>query len=89
MEGFTAIFNVTVQNLCIRLTSINVYNEYILCLAQVTQKSLRKVIGVVPQDTVLFNNDIRYKMLRNKVMSVVVGICEEMNVRLSTYTSHR
>ena len=29
---------------------------------QVTQKSLRKVIGVVPQDTVLFNNNIRYKM---------------------------
>ena len=54
-----------------------------------TQKSLRKLIGVVPQDTVLFNNDIRYKMLRNKVMPVVVGICQEMNVPLPTYTPHR
>lgn len=26
----------------------------------VTQKSLRKAIGVVPQDTVLFNNSIKY-----------------------------
>ena len=25
------------------------------------QKSLRKAIGVVPQDTVLFNESIRYK----------------------------
>ena len=28
-------------------------------LSQVTQKSLRQVIGVVPQDTVLFNDTIR------------------------------
>lgn len=33
-----------------------------ICSPQVAQKSLRKVIGVVPQDTVLFNNDIRYNM---------------------------
>lgn len=26
----------------------------------VSQESLRKLIGVVPQDTVLFNNTIRY-----------------------------
>ncbi|CAG5115248.1 unnamed protein product [Candidula unifasciata] len=31
-------------------------------IAKVTQKSLRSVIGVVPQDTVLFNNDIRYNI---------------------------
>ena len=29
-------------------------------IAEVTQRSLRKAIGVVPQDTVLFNDTIRY-----------------------------
>jgi len=31
-------------------------------ISQVTQKSLRSNIGVVPQDTVLFNSDIRYNI---------------------------
>ncbi|CAL1528016.1 unnamed protein product [Lymnaea stagnalis] len=31
-------------------------------ISQVTQTSLRSRIGVVPQDTVLFNNDIRYNI---------------------------
>ena len=31
-------------------------------IARVTQKSLRKVIGMVPQDTVLFNDTIRYNI---------------------------
>jgi len=31
-------------------------------IALVTQKSLRKVIGMVPQDTVLFNDTIRYNI---------------------------
>ncbi|XP_035228814.1 ATP-binding cassette sub-family B member 6, mitochondrial-like isoform X2 [Stegodyphus dumicola] len=31
-------------------------------IAKVTQKSLRQSIGVVPQDTVLFNNTIRYNI---------------------------
>ncbi|XP_031557479.1 ATP-binding cassette sub-family B member 6, mitochondrial-like [Actinia tenebrosa] len=31
-------------------------------ISKVTQKSLRSAIGVVPQDTVLFNNDIRYNI---------------------------
>ncbi len=31
-------------------------------LVQCTQASLRKVIGIVPQDTVLFNNTIRYNI---------------------------
>ena len=31
-------------------------------IARVTQNSLRKAIGVVPQDTVLFNQDIRYNI---------------------------
>ena len=31
------------------------------------QESLRKRIGVVPQDTVLFNNDIRYNIRYGRV----------------------
>jgi ATP-binding cassette subfamily B protein len=31
-------------------------------IAQVKQRSLRKAIGVVPQDTVLFNESIRYNL---------------------------
>ncbi len=31
-------------------------------IAEVTQKSLREVIGMVPQDTVLFNDTIRYNI---------------------------
>ncbi|GFO44776.1 ATP-binding cassette sub-family b member 6, mitochondrial-like, partial [Plakobranchus ocellatus] len=34
----------------------------IVLLDEVTQKSLRQSIGVVPQDTVLFNSDIRYNI---------------------------
>ncbi|XP_013773595.1 ATP-binding cassette sub-family B member 6, mitochondrial-like [Limulus polyphemus] len=36
-------------------------------IAKVTQKSLRKHIGVVPQDTVLFNSDIRYNIRYGRV----------------------
>nr|XP_054767869.1 ATP-binding cassette sub-family B member 6-like [Lytechinus pictus] len=36
-------------------------------ISKVAQSSLRKVIGVVPQDTVLFNNDIRYNIRYGKV----------------------
>ena len=32
-------------------------------IRKVTQKSVRNAIGVVPQDTVLFNNDIHYNVL--------------------------
>ncbi|XP_033646559.1 ATP-binding cassette sub-family B member 6, mitochondrial-like isoform X2 [Asterias rubens] len=38
-------------------------------IKKVTQGSLRKVIGVVPQDTVLFNNDIRYNISYGKIGS--------------------
>jgi ATP-binding cassette subfamily B protein len=31
-------------------------------IAQVSQASLRRAIGIVPQDTVLFNNSIRYNL---------------------------
>lgn len=33
---------------------------------QVKQESLRQQIGVVPQDTVLFNDDIRYNIRYSK-----------------------
>lgn len=36
-------------------------------IAKVTQKSLRKAIGVVPQDTVLFNNNIRYNIQYGRI----------------------
>lgn len=36
-------------------------------IAKVTQESLRKCIGVVPQDTVLFNRDIRYNIRYGRV----------------------
>lgn len=36
-------------------------------IAKVTQKSLRKAIGVVPQDTVLFNNDIRFNIRYGRI----------------------
>lgn len=36
-------------------------------VSRVKQKSLRQAIGVVPQDTVLFNNDIRYNIRYGRV----------------------
>uniref|UniRef100_T1JKF5 ATP-binding cassette sub-family B member 6 n=1 Tax=Strigamia maritima TaxID=126957 RepID=T1JKF5_STRMM len=36
-------------------------------ITKVTQKSLRQLIGVVPQDTVLFNADIRYNIRYGRV----------------------
>lgn len=36
-------------------------------IKKVQQESLRKTIGVVPQDTVLFNNDIRYNIRYGRV----------------------
>ncbi|XP_060851050.1 ATP-binding cassette sub-family B member 6 isoform X2 [Rhopalosiphum padi] len=38
-------------------------------IQQVTQTSLRKAIGVVPQDTVLFNNSIKFNINYGKVES--------------------
>jgi len=38
------------------------YLKSLKILCQVKQESLRRCVGVVPQDTVLFNNDIRYNI---------------------------
>ena len=35
---------------------------------QVSQRSLRKYIGVVPQDTVLFNDTVRYDIYVNFIV---------------------
>lgn len=40
----------------------------------VQQKSLRQAIGVVPQDTVLFNNTIRYNIKYGKVSAADVDV---------------
>ena len=41
-------------------------------MSKVTQHSLRNAIGVVPQDTVLFNQDIRYNI--RYVVSELISI---------------
>lgn len=43
---------------------------------KVTQKSLRSKIGVVPQDTVLFNDSIKYNIAYGRVGSTDVEIKE-------------
>lgn len=45
-------------------------------ISEVSQQSLRKAIGVVPQDTVLFNDTIRYNIGYGKVESSEVEIEE-------------
>lgn len=40
-------------------------------LRDVTQSSLRQTIGVVPQDTVLFNDDIRYNIRYGKFRLII------------------
>ncbi|KAJ8556781.1 hypothetical protein ON010_g9186 [Phytophthora cinnamomi] len=40
-------------------------------IASVRQKSLRKSIGIVPQDTVMFNDTIRYNVRCGSVVSIV------------------
>jgi len=42
----------------VQLNSGKIFPSFLLTFSQVTQSSLRSHIGVVPQDTVLFNNDI-------------------------------
>ena len=44
-------------------------------VAKVTQDSLRKAIGVVPQDTVLFNQDIKYN-IRSSIFFLNAPILE-------------
>ncbi|PVD31224.1 hypothetical protein C0Q70_06636 [Pomacea canaliculata] len=59
-------------------------------VAQVTQESLRSNIGVVPQDTVLFNRDIRYNISYGKTSATESEIWDsargaEMHERIITF----
>ena len=66
------------------------------CLKEVTQSSLRSNIGVVPQDTVMFNDTIRYNISYakpessideiNKVakLSSIDKFIEDLEIRVST-----
>lgn len=51
--------------------SINVDGQNI---KEVQQKSLREAIGVVPQDTVLFNNTIKYNIKYGKITAADVDV---------------
>ncbi|XP_012938229.1 ATP-binding cassette sub-family B member 6, mitochondrial [Aplysia californica] len=59
-------------------------------ITKVTQKSLRDSIGVVPQDTVLFNSDIRYNIRYGRVGASDVDVEEaaqaaEIHDRILTF----
>lgn len=59
-------------------------------IAKVTQKSLRKAIGVVPQDTVLFNNDIRFNIRYGRITASETEVEEaaaaaDMHDRILTF----
>lgn len=51
--------------------SINVDGQNV---KDVQQKSLREVVGVVPQDTVLFNNSIKYNIKYGKITAADVDV---------------
>lgn len=55
-------------------------------ISEVTQQSLRKAIGVVPQDTVLFNDTIRYNIRYGRVESTDVEV-EEASRNADIYDS--
>ncbi|XP_022787340.1 ATP-binding cassette sub-family B member 6, mitochondrial-like [Stylophora pistillata] len=59
-------------------------------IAKITQKSLRKAIGVVPQDTVLFNNDIRFNIRYGRITASETEVEEaaaaaDMHDRILTF----
>ena len=62
--------------------------------SQVKQESLRKCIGVVPQDTVLFNNDIRYNVRYGRVTASDQEVEEatdaaDVHTRILTFPSSK
>uniref|UniRef100_A0A2R5L9K5 ATP-binding cassette sub-family B member 6 n=1 Tax=Ornithodoros turicata TaxID=34597 RepID=A0A2R5L9K5_9ACAR len=59
----------TIIRLLLRLYNVQSGNIYIddQDIATVKQRSLRQAIGIVPQDTVLFNNNIRYNIRYGRV----------------------
>ena len=66
--GPTGAGKSTISKLLFRFYDPSAGNIYIdgQCIADVTQNSLRSNIGVVPQDTVLFNDSIKYNIAYSK-----------------------
>ncbi|KAH9496236.1 ATP-binding cassette sub- B member 6, mitochondrial [Bulinus truncatus] len=92
LVGHTGCGKSTIVRLLFRFYDIN--SGTILIdgqdISQVTQKSLRKSIGVVPQDTVLFNNDIRYNIRYGKITATDLEVEEaakaaEIHDRILTF----
>ena len=44
-----------------------IFTYHLYIYLQIKQESLRQQIGVVPQDTVLFNDEIRYNIRYSKI----------------------
>ncbi|XP_044744923.1 ATP-binding cassette sub-family B member 6-like isoform X2 [Coccinella septempunctata] len=60
-------------------------------IEKVTQESLRKGIGVVPQDTVLFNNTIKYNILYGRLNAAETDVIEaargaDIHEKILTFT---
>lgn len=74
--GPTGAGKSTISKLIFRFydpTSGNIYIDD-QCLRDVTQSSLRSNIGVVPQDTVMFNDTIKYNISYSKPGSTMIEI---------------
>ena len=74
--GPTGAGKSTISKLIFRFYDPSSGNIYIddQCLRDVTQSSLRSNIGVVPQDTVMFNDTIKYNISYSKPGSTMIEI---------------
>ena len=74
--GPTGAGKSTVSKLIFRFYDPSSGNIFIddQCLRDVTQRSLRSNIGVVPQDTVMFNDTIKYNISYSKPGSTMIEI---------------
>jgi len=74
--GPTGAGKSTISKLIFRFYDPSSGNVYIddQCLRDVTQSSLRSNIGVVPQDTVMFNDTIKYNISYSKPGSTMIEI---------------
>lgn len=70
-SGKSTIIRLLFRFYDVQTGSINVDGQNI---KEVQQKTLRQVIGVVPQDTVLFNNSIRYNIKYGKITAADVDV---------------
>ena len=74
--GPTGAGKSTISKLIFRFYDPSLGNIFIddQCLRDVTQSSLRSNIGVVPQDTVMFNDTIKYNISYSKPGSTMIEI---------------